>query len=307
MRDSKNKKRILVCGGTGFIGKRLVEELLKQRRNINLLVYDKIPPLFKNKNLNIFKGSILDKQVLKRALKESDIIVNLVGSFRKDIYLINVLGSFNPLEVCKESNIEKIVFISSEAVYGKYMGRPSVESDCPKPTTEYGFSKYIAEKTHKFYSDRYNIPTVILRLSSTYGPGHKIGLGVLNDSLDSALKNQPIRIHGDGKQHRDFLYIDDAVNGIIKSIDYEAKGFEIFNISGGKSYSLLELMSLIQKKIGKKIEIKFLGPQKDDIKYMSSSYRKAKRLLNYEPKVNLGEGIVRTIDYYKNRELIIPG
>ncbi len=86
MRDSKNKKRILVCGGTGFIGKRLVEELLKQRRNINLLVYDKIPPLFKNKNLNIFKGSILDKQVLKRALKESDIIVNLVGSFRKDIY-----------------------------------------------------------------------------------------------------------------------------------------------------------------------------------------------------------------------------
>lgn len=296
--DKKNK--ILICGGTGFIGQRLVKELLKKGRNINLLVYDKTPPSFKNKNLNVFKGSILDKEALKRALKESDIVVNLVGSFNKDVYSINVLGSFNLLEICKESNIEKIVFISSEAVYGKYMGKPNVESDCPKPITEYGFSKYIAEKAYKFYSDKYNIPTVILRLSSTYGPGQRIGIGVLSSSLNSALKNQPVRIHGDGKQGRDFLYVDDAVNGIIKSIDYKAKGFEIFNISGRKVYSLLELMSLIQKKLGKEIEIKFLRPQEEDIKYMHSSYRKTKRLLNYEPKVSLEEGIVRIIDYYKN-------
>ena len=293
------KSRILICGGTGFIGQRLVKELLKKGRNINLLVYDKTPPSFKNKNLNVFKGSILDKEVLKRALKESDIVVNLVGSFNKDVYLINVLGSSNLLEACKESNVEKIVFISSEAVYGKYMGKPNIESDCPKPITEYGFSKYIAEKFYKFYSDKYNIPTVILRLSSTYGPGQKIGVGVLSDSLNLALKNQPVRIHGDGKQRRDFLYVDDAVNGIIKSIDYKTKGFEIFNIPGEKLYSLLELISLIQKKLGKKIEIKFLEPKKQDIKYMYSNDRKAKRLLNYEPKVSLEEGIVRTIDYFK--------
>lgn len=298
MHNSKNKKRILVCGGTGFIGQRLVKELLKQGRNINLLVYDKIPPSFKNKNLSVFKGGILDKEVLKRALKKSDIVVNLVGSWEKDIYLINVLGSSNLLEVCKKSNIEKIVFISSEAVYGKYMGKLYIESDCPKPITEYGFSKYIAEKIYKFYSDAYNIPTVILRLSNTYGPGQRTG--VVSEFLNSALKNQPVRIHRDGKQSRDFLYVDDAVNGIIKSIDFNVKGVEIFNIPGRKVHSLLELIFLIQRKLGKEIEIKFLEPPKPDIKYMRSNYRKAKHLLNYEPKVSLEEGIVRAIDYYKN-------
>ncbi len=300
MHNSKNKKRIFVCGGTGFIGQGLVKELLKQGRNINLLVHDKIPPSFKSKNLNVFKGSILDKKTLSRALKESDIAINLVGSFDKDIYSINVLGSSNILEICKESNIKKIIFISSEAVYGKYTGKPNIESDCPMPTTEYGFSKYIAEKVYKFYSDKYSIPTVILRLSSTYGPGQK--RGVLFKSLNSALKNQPVIIHGDGKQCRDFLYIDDAVNGIIKSIDYKAKEFEIFNISARKAYSLSELISLIQKNLGKEIKIKFLKPRNQDIKYMYSNYRKAKRLLNYEPKISLEEGIVKIVDYYKNIE-----
>ncbi|MCX6764137.1 MAG: NAD-dependent epimerase/dehydratase family protein [Candidatus Nealsonbacteria bacterium] len=300
MHNSKNKKRIFICGGAGFIGQTLTKELLKEGRNINLLIYDKTPPPFKNKNLSFLKGSILDKKALKRALKKSDIVINLVGSFRKDFYLINVLGSSNLLEVCKESDIKKIIFISSEAVYGEYTGKPHIESDCPKPITEYGFSKYMAEKIYKFYSDKYKIPIIILRLSSTYGPGQKIGIGVLSDSLNSALKKRPLKIHGDGEQHRDFLYIDDAVKGIIKSIYYETKGLEIFNIPGKKSYSLLELTSLIKKKIGNKIEIKFLEPRKQDIKRMYSNYSKAKRLLNYEPKVSLREGITRTIDYYKN-------
>lgn len=299
MNNSKNKKRILICGGTGFIGERLVKKLLEQGRDINLLAHDKIPSYFKGKNLHIFKGNILDKESLRRSLKETDVVVNLVGSFNKDIYLINVLGSFNLLEVCEESNIKKIIFISSEAVYGECIGRPNIESDCPRPTTEYGFSKYIAEKAYKFYSERYNIPIIILRLSSIYGPGQKIGVGVLSSFLDSAFKNQPITIQGDGKQRRDFLYIDDAVNAIIKSINYKTGSFEIFNISGINQTSLLELISLIEKHFCKKIKIKFLGSKKQDIKNMCSDYGKAKRLLNYEPKISLKEGILKMINYSK--------
>jgi len=150
---SNNKKRILVCGGTGFIGERLVEELQKQGRNVNLLVHGRIPKSFKNTNLNIFKGNILDKKTLIRAVRNSDIVVNLVGSFYKDIYLLNMVSSSNLLEVCKESNIEKIIFTSSEAVYGEYTGRSYKEIDRPKAIIEeYGFSKYLAEQLYKFYS-----------------------------------------------------------------------------------------------------------------------------------------------------------
>lgn len=266
-----------------------------------MLVYDKLPFSLRNKGLRVFKGDISDKKTLKRAVDSSDIVVNLVGSFEKDIYAINVLGSANLLEVCKESNIKKIIFISSQAVYGNYHGVPCFESDCPKPMTEYGFSKYIAEKIYKFYFKEYNIPTIILRLSNTYGPDQKAG--VIFEFLSAALKNQPIKLHKDGKQCRDFLYVDDAVDGIAKSIDYKTKGFEIFNMPGKRLVSLLEFIALIEKNIGKKVRLKFLRLKRQDIKYMCSNYRKAKRLLGYEPKVSLEEGIARTIRSKLNEKI----
>lgn len=300
MSNSIYKKKILICGGTGFIGRRLVEELQKQGRAVNLLVYAKIPKSPKKNDTVIFKGDLLDKKTLIKAVKNSDIIVNLVGTFNEDIcYLLNIVSSANLLDACKENkNIEKIIFISSEAVYGNYKDKPYKETDSLKPATKYGLSKYLAEETYKFYSKKYKIPVIILRLANTYGPGHKIG--VIAECFGFALKNQPVKLHKDGKQARDFLYVDDAVSGIIKSIDYKSKGFDIFNISGKKIHSLLELVSLIEKNIGRKIEIEFMPPKKQDIKYMCASYRKAKFALGYEPKVSLNEGIARTIDYYRN-------
>lgn len=294
------KIRILVLGGTGFIGQNLVKELLKQGRNVNLLVYGEIPPFFKNKKLNIFKGDIADKKTLEIPVKNSDILVNLVGSFFNDIYSINVMSSCNLMEVAKEHNISKIIFTSSEAVYGEYPNRPYKESDPPKPITEYGLSKYLAERMYEFYSEKFNIPTTILRLSNTYGPGQK--MGVIHECLSSVFNNQPVRIHRDGNQRRDFLYVDDAVNGIIKSIDHKSNGINIFNVSGGKTYSLLELISSIENNIKRKIEINFMPPKKQDIKCMCASCQKAGLLLKYEPKTDLRKGIAKIIDYYKNEK-----
>ncbi len=300
--NKSNKKRILICGGTGFMGQRLVKELLRQRKNINLFVHGEIPQSFQNKDLNIFKGDILDKKTLKPALEKSDIVVNLVGAFFKDIYLLNIVSSFNLLEACKESNIKKVIFISSEAVYGKYPGRPCLESDRPEPTTEYGLSKYLAEQLYEFYSDKYNIPVIVLRPSNTYGPGQK--QGVVFECLSSIFKNQPVVIHSDGKQRRAFVYVDDVVSGIIKSIDYKSKGFDIFNISGTKAYSLLEFISVLRQNFKREIQVKFLTSKKPYVRDMCSSYQKAKTLLGYEPKINLEKGIKKTIKCTLDYEIL---
>jgi len=285
MNNFDNKSKIFVCGASGFIGQNLVKALLGQGRN-----------------LNIFKGDILDKKTLRQAIKQADVVVNLIGSFNKDIYLLNVLSSSNLLEVCKESNIKKIIFISSEAVYGEYPGRPYLESDEPEPLTEYGLSKSLAEKIYKFYSDMYNISVIILRLSNTYGPGQR--KGVVFDFISSILKTQSVAVHNDGKQRRGFLYVDDAVNGIIKSIDYKLTGFEIFNISGMKAYPLLNLISVIRQNIKKEIEVKFVEYKRPDINYMFSSYQKAKSLLGYDPKINLEKGIAKTISFISKENKI---
>jgi len=268
MKKNQNKQKILVCGGTGFIGKRVVKKLLERGKKVNLLVYDKISVSLKNENIKIFKGDLSDKKTIVKAVKSSDIVLNLVGTFNEDIfYLLNIVSSANLLDACKEAkNIKKIIFVSSEAVYGNYKGRPHNENDKPEPATEYGFSKYLAEETYKFYSKRYKIPVIILRLANTYGPGHRIG--VISECLDSILHKRPVRIHKDGRQKRDFLYVDDAAEGIVKSLVCKTDGVSVFNITGQKAYSLIDTLKIIERIIGKKIKINFLPKKKQDIKFI---------------------------------------
>jgi len=296
MKEINLKKRILVLGGTGFIGKRLVEKLQEQGRLVNLLVYDKIPDFASQKNITIYKGDLADKKTIIDAVKNSDIIVNLVGTFNEDIfYLLNIVSSANLLDVCKTfGHLEKLIFISSEAVYGDYINAPHKENDALNPVTEYGFSKYLAEEVYRFYNKKYKIPVIILRLANTYGPGHRIG--VISESINSAINNQPVKLHKDGQQRRDFLYVDDAAVGIIESIDYiPNSGYDIFNITGNKAYSLIEMVSLIERAMKKKIEIDFMPPKLQDIRHMEADYQKAKTALGYDPKVSLEEGIIKTI------------
>jgi nucleoside-diphosphate-sugar epimerase len=293
------KKRILILGGTGFIGSRLVEKLQDQGRLINLLVYDKIPDYFSKKNITIFKGDITDKKTLIKAVENSDIIVNLVGTFNENLYYpLNVAGPANILSVCKEfKHIEKVIFISSEVIYGYYTGQPSDEKDIPKPITEYGLSKYLAEKVHEFYYEKYKIPIIILRLANTYGPGQTTG--VIFECLSSALKNQSVKLSDDGQQRRDFSYVYDTVDGIINSIDYLTKSFDIFNIAGRKTYSLVEVVSFIEKAIGLKINVEFTAPRLQDIRHMEGDGKKAEDILGYAPKTDLKEGIIEMVNQYK--------
>ncbi len=297
-----NKENILICGGTGFVGQNLVKQLVNDGRKINLLLHENLPKSLEGlkESITIFKGDLLNKKSLVDPVNSSDIIINLVGSFFKDIHPLNFTANYNLLEVCKNHNPKKIIFTSSQSVYGEKKNKPFEETDEPCPITDYGLMKLLAEEMYKFYSYNHNIPSVILRLSNVYGPMQR--KGVIFNFINSALADKEISVHDAGKQKRDYVYVDDVVDGMVKSIDYKSKNFEILNLAGPGAYSLLDVIDCIKTDLKKEIKSSFVSYNEPDIRCSWSNYEKAKKLLGYTPKVNLEEGIHKTIIYFKRKD-----
>lgn len=282
--------KILVCGGTGFIGQSLAESL--QERKVRLLIHDRFPAELRSlgNRLEFTWGDLLRRESLDEALTGISFVVNLVGAYSGDLYNLNVCSSYNLLEACRGRDIQRILFISSEAVYGECCGKPALEADPPKPSTEYALTKYLAECLYKLYAEVYGLPVTVLRLANVYGPGQSAG--VVFDFLSPFLQGQPVVINHDGQQRRNFVYISDATQGIKKALDYKSpQNFDIFNLSGSKSTSLLELVSLIERIAKRKARAKFAKYNGPDIRCLWSSHKKATALLGYNPEIELEQGL----------------
>lgn len=288
--------KILVCGGTGFIGQSLVESL--EERKVRLLVHNRFPAELGSlgDRLEFTYGDLLRRASLDEALTGVSFVVNLVGAYSGDLYNLNICSSYNLLEACRGRDVQRILFISSEAVYGECCEKPALEADLPKPSTEYALTKYLAECLYKLYAEAYSLPASVLRLANVYGPGRRAG--VVFDFLSPFLQEQPIVINDDGQQRRDFVYVSDAIQGIKNALDYKSpQKFEIFNISGSKLISLLELASLIERVAKRKAQIKFAKYDASDMRCLWSSHEKAKALLGYKPKIELAQGLEMVLEH----------
>lgn len=290
---------ILLLGGTGFIGQNVVQKLVENDHKVSLVVHENLPEnLTKiNEKLIIFYGNILDKNAIKDAFKNQDIVVNLVGQICKDLnlfYNLNIIGALNVSELCVRNRIDNIVLISSDLVYGESDETPSKELDPPDPKTNYSLTKLITENIYSHFAREHNSTLSILRLSNVYGPNKRTG--VIYNFINALKKNDEIIILNDGKQSRDFIYIDDAVDGIIKAIENLSKGIEIINISTSKNANLLEVISIIEKNFSKKARIRFVQDNDYNEKCVSADNNKAKSVFSFSPKINLKEGIKKTIN-----------
>lgn len=290
---------ILVLGGTGFIGQNVVQKFVENGHKVSLIIHENIPEnLTKVKDkLIIFYGNILDKNTIMDAFKNQDIVVNLVGQICKDMnlfYNLNIVGALNVLELCIENSINNIILLSSSLVYGESDETPSKELDLPDPKTNYALTKLITENIYTYFARGYNFNLRILRLSNVYGPNKKNGY--IYNIINAMEKNDEIIILNDGKQSRDFIYIDDAVDGIIKAIENLPKGVEIFNISTSKKVNLLEVISMIEKELPEKAKIRFVQDNAYNEKCVWADNNKAKSVFGFSPKIHLKLGIKNTIN-----------
>jgi UDP-glucuronate 4-epimerase len=221
---------------------------------------------------------------------------------------VNIRGTIVLLEACKAHGIKNFIFASSSSVYGENQRVPFSEKDLDiQPISPYGATKRSGELLCYSYHHLYGMNIACLRIFTAYGPRQRPEMAIhkFTRLIDQGEK---IPIFGDGSSRRDYTYIDDLTDGIVGVIRYH-KGFEVYNLGESQTTSLKELIRLIEEAHGKKANIEVLEPQPGDVSVTCADITKAKRMLKYQPKVKMEEGIRRFVEWYKkiNRNLPLGG
>lgn len=291
------EKTILITGGTGFIGNHLVREFLHQCNVLVISRKKKIP------HVTTVNADITDISRLQDSLKKIDIdlVFHMAGSTNlpnhtKDpnFFSINAIGTKNILDLCRQKNVEQMVYSSTMEVFGNQLYTPVDEKHPKLPNTNYGLSKWMGEEYCRQYLSAYGICSTILRYSYVYGPGLP-SYRVISQFVRNALDNNPLLLNNDGKDVNDYIYVGDVISANILSVTRAKAKNNDFNIGSGTPTSVGELAWTVIQLIGKgKTETvsSVLQPAKNFVFDIS----KAQKLLNYHPKYSLNAGIKEQIN-----------
>lgn len=319
MKSYKNK-RVLILGGTGFIGTNLVLSLHKLGAKITVVSRGNVQSAVEFPegvtSLSLDVSTINPSSVLRLhdLVKNNKVIFDLAGrsgavSSTHGPYSdlqSNVVGQYNLLETCRIANPDvHIIFLSSRLVYGKAEQLPVTEEHPTEPTSFYGINKLTAEKYHKLFWDIHGVKTTILRVTVPYGPykpTQKYRHGIINLFLDKASNNETITIFGDGSQLRDIIYIDDLVQAMIKTAVSEKTVGKLYNLGYGEGISLSNIAKCVCEVIGKG-KIEYVEWPEDALKVETGDfYCSTDRLskdIDWIPQTSLKEGVIKSAKYYK--------
>ncbi|MGI6329559.1 MAG: SDR family oxidoreductase [Bacilli bacterium] len=311
--------RFLITGGAGFIGSNIAKKLINLGYYVRILdnfitgKKDNIESLLKNKNFELIKGDIRDLNTCLEASKDIDYIfhqaaLNSVPRSIKNPLLvneINVNGFLNILKAALKNKIKRVIYASSSNVYGDSLKLPKIEGKEGNVLSPYGATKKINELYAHIFFYIYHLPIIGLRYFNVYGPNqdpHSKYSAVIPIFITKTLKNQPITIYGDGKNSRDFTYVDDVVQANLKACLINNKYLgNVYNVAYGKQTTLKELSKKIDKILNKNTKIIYAPKRKGDIPHSLASIKKIKTELKYEPKFSIDQGLKKTISYYKKR------
>lgn len=331
--DSNLKKSILVTGGAGFIGSNLCESLLE--RGFYVINIDNMndfydPDIKKinidetkafllkkgidNRSYKFLEGDIRDKEFLRTVFSSYNIdsIIHLAAyaGVRPSIenpglYMdVNVNGTVNLLELAKVHGINKFVFASSSSVYGNNTKVPFSEQDpVDNPISPYAASKKAGELICHTYHHLYGMNIACLRFFTVFGPRQRPDLAI-HKFTKLMFEEKEIPFYGDGSTERDYTYITDIIDGIIKSMKWlegNEKVYGIFNLGESNTISLKRMVNVLEEVTEKKAKLKLLPNQPGDVKRTNADILKAKEILGYNPNVNFEDGIRLFIEWYKKR------
>ena len=298
---------ILVTGGAGFIGSHIVDRLFPENRVTVLdnLFTGQMSNLEKSKDrITFIKGDILDKALVMEVVARVDIVFHLaanIGVIRsiQDPYFdmdVNIRGTLNLLEACRNSKVERLVYASSGAVFGEARYIPIDEGHPLSPESPYAVSKLAAEKYCFAFCKVHGAPATVLRYFNVYGPRQNSSEYANAISIFSRKirEGTPITIFGDGKQTRDFVFVEDVVNANILAATQPAAIGEIFNIATGKETSIEQLVSLITEVSGKESPVVYAAHRAGEVRNSRANIEKAQRMLGYNPETSLKEGLALT-------------
>lgn len=320
--EDLSKYSFLVTGGAGFIGSNLVEYLLKYNAK-KVIILDNlsnghlynIQEFIKLDNCVFINGDIRDIETCKAATKDVDYVLHqaALGSVPRSINdpitsnEVNVSGFLNMLIAVKESSsVKKMVYAASSSTYGDSKVLPKVEDNIGKPLSPYAITKYVNELYADVFSKTYNTHSIGLRYFNVFGPKQDPNgayAAVIPLFIKGAIANETITINGDGEQTRDFTFIENVVQANLKAAFSNLKQHEVFNVAVNERISINTLWESIKKNTHSNSSIKHNSPRQGDVKDSLADISKAEKLLNYNPKFQLNEGLELTLQWFKNKKL----
>lgn len=309
--------KILITGGAGFIGSNIARACLKkgyQVRIIDNLSTGKLENIKDiRKKVKFVKADINNQQALSKIMKGVDVVfheaalASVIRSFIEPLKVneYNITGTLNVLWAAHKNKVKRVIYATSSAAYGNSKIYPVKESFLPQPISNYGVSKLTGEYYCQAFYYLYGLETISLRYFNVFGPyqdPHSEYAAVIPRFIKAVLNNKPVTIYWDGKQSRDFTYIDNVVEANLKAMKAPKSACgKVFNIACSKKISLLEMMAIMEKIFNKKIKINFQPKRQGDVRHSLADISLAKKYLKFKPKVNFEKGLKETILWYQKK------
>jgi nucleoside-diphosphate-sugar epimerase len=304
--------RFVVTGGAGFIGSHLVEELLRRGESVRIVdnfATGQRENVTLNKGAELVEGDVSDPAVARKAVAGCEFVLHqaAIPSVPRSVadpvtsHKANVEGVLQVLLAARDAKVKRLVFAGSSSVYGDTVVLPKREDMRPKPLSPYALQKLIGEEYCQMFTKLYGLETVTTRYFNVFGPRQQPGSpysGVISLFIDAFANNQSPTILGDGKQTRDFTYVGDVVQGVLRCCEAPGVAGEVLNLANGGRISLLDLVKSLQLIMKKDIAPTFGPVRAGDVKDSQADNFKARKLLGYEPTVSFDEGLRRTVAWH---------
>lgn len=313
-----NNKRIFITGGAGFIANTLIKYYVK---NNKIVVYDNFhrdtlstSEVANHPNITVVKGDVLDFDTMTKAMAGADVVIHAAGIAGIDTVIkdpvrtmrVNMIGTSNALEAARVNNVrDRFIDFSTSEVFGSMAFRSSeadttVVGSAGEARWTYAVSKLAGEHLAHAYYNQYKLPVVTVRPFNVYGPG-QTGEGAIQIFIKRALKNEDIKIDGDGNQIRAWCYVDDFVDCLIRCIEDPRAIGESFNLGNARAViTILGLAQTVCRVLKSDSKIVFEPPLSADIAIRIPSVEKTRELLGFKAKVDLEEGVLKTAEWMKN-------
>lgn len=306
----------LVTGGCGFIGSNIAEHLVKLGEKVRIL--DNLSTGNRNNiaefadKVDLFEGDLLDPASLRRATEGVDYVLHQAAlpSVQRSVEdpltsnRINVDGTVGLLKACVDNGVKRVVYAASSSAYGDQKALVKTEKLLPAPKSPYAVAKLTGEYYLYSFYDCYGLETVSLRYFNVFGPRQDPNSeysAVIPLFITKCLRGEQPTIYGDGKQSRDFTYVENNVRANVLAATAKDAPGKVMNVACGHSYSLLDLVKQINEILGTDIKPIFAPPRKGDVKHSLADISRARKSIGYEVTVDFHEGLRRTVDYYKRQ------
>ena len=305
--------KYLVTGGAGFIGSHLAEELVRRGHTVRVadsLITGKRTNLDHIPSVEFAEGDLADEAFARRAAEGMDYVLHqaAIPSVPRSVKdpissnRANVDATLNVLGAARDAGVKRLVFAGSSSAYGNTPTLPKHEDMPANPLSPYALQKVVGEQYLQMFTKLYGLETVSIRYFNVFGPRQDPSSpysGVISVFATALLENRPPTIYGDGEQTRDFTYVANVVDGVLRACDANGASGEVINVATGGRISLNQLFHTMRDLVGSSVSPAYVDLRAGDVRDSQADISKAKRILGYEPIVSFEEGLERTVAWYR--------